>query len=82
MLLDEGGEEFFIGLLFYHLKRRCYVVIELNAGKFRPEHLGQLGFYLTAVDRQVKRAQANPSIGLLPGGSSGRPHSGNAGTGT
>lgn len=60
-----GGEEFFIDLLFYHLKLRCYVVIELKAGKFKPEHLGQLGFYLTAVDRQVKHAQDNPSIGLL-----------------
>lgn len=65
VLLDVGGEEFFIDLLFYHLKLRCYVVIELKAGKFRPEHLGQLGFYLTAVDRQIKDAQDNPSIGLL-----------------
>jgi len=40
-------------------------VIELKAGKFKPEHLGQLGFYLTAVDRQVKHTQDNPSIGLL-----------------
>jgi predicted nuclease of restriction endonuclease-like (RecB) superfamily len=65
VLLDVGGEEFFIDLLFYHLKLRCYVVIELKAGKFKPEHLGQLGFYLTAVDRQVKSEQDNPSIGLL-----------------
>lgn len=65
VLLDVGGEEFFIDLLFYHLKLRCYVVIELKAGKFKPEHLGQLSFYLTAVDRQVKHAQDNPSIGLL-----------------
>ena len=65
VLLDVGGEEFFIDLLFYHLKLRCYVVIELKAGKFKPEHLGQLGFYLTAVDRQVKTEQDNPTIGLL-----------------
>ena len=65
VLLDVGGEEFFIDLLFYHLKLRCYVVIELKAGKFKPEHLGQLGFYLTAVDRQVKAEQDNPTIGLL-----------------
>ncbi len=65
VLLDVGGEEFFIDLLFYHLKLRCYVVIELKAGKFKPEHLGQLGFYLTAVDRQVKSEHDNPSIGLL-----------------
>jgi predicted nuclease of restriction endonuclease-like (RecB) superfamily len=65
VLLDVGGEEFFIDLLFYHLKLRCYVVIELKGGKFKPEHLGQLGFYLTAVDRQVKHASDNPTIGLL-----------------
>ena len=65
VLLDVGGEEFFIDLLFYHLKLRCYVVIELKAGKFKPEHLGQLGFYLTAVDRQVKNEHDNPAIGLL-----------------
>lgn len=65
VLLDVGGEEFFVDLLFYHLKLRCYVVIELKAGKFKPEHLGQLGFYLTAVDRQVKHEQDNPTIGLL-----------------
>jgi len=63
--LEVGGDDFFIDLLFYHLKLRCYVVIELKAGKFKPEHLGQLGFYLTAVDRQVKAEQDNPTIGLL-----------------
>ena len=65
VLLDVGGEEFFIDLLFYHLKLRCYVVIELKAGKFKPEHLGQLGFYLTAVDAQVKHPDDGPTIGLL-----------------
>jgi predicted nuclease of restriction endonuclease-like (RecB) superfamily len=65
VLVDVGGEEFFIDLLFYHLKLRCYVVIELKTGKFKPEHLGQLGFYLTAVDRQIKGEQDNASIGLL-----------------
>lgn len=65
VLLDVGGDEFFIDLLFYHLKLRCYVVIELKGGKFKPEHLGQLGFYLTAVDEQIKHPQDNPTIGLL-----------------
>jgi len=65
VLLEVGGDEFFIDLLFYHLKLRCYVVIELKGGKFQPEHLGQLGFYMTAVDRQVKSAEDNPTIGLL-----------------
>lgn len=63
--LEVGGEEFFIDLLFYHLKLRCYVVIELKAGKFKPDHLGQLSFYLTAVDRQVKNEHDSPTIGLL-----------------
>lgn len=62
VLLDVGGEEFFIDLLFYHLKLRCYVVIELKAGKFKPEHLGQLGFYMTAVDRQIKHEQDGATI--------------------
>ncbi|NMX60530.1 PDDEXK nuclease domain-containing protein [Pseudomonas sp. WS 5079] len=65
VLLDVGGEEFFIDLLFYHLKLRCYVAIELKAGKFKPEHLGQLGFYLAAVDAQLKHPQDSPTIGLL-----------------
>ena len=65
VLLQVGEEEFFIDLLFYHLKLRCYVVIELKAGKFKPEHLGQLGFYMTAVDKQVKAEPDNATIGLL-----------------
>ena len=65
VLLDVGGDEFFIDLLFYHLKLRCYVVIELKGGRFKPEHLGQLSFYLTAVDRQVKSEYDNATIGLL-----------------
>ncbi|MBK8803385.1 MAG: DUF1016 family protein [Fibrobacteres bacterium] len=65
VLLDVGGDEFKMDLLFYHLKLRCYVVIELKAGKFKPEHLGQLSFYLTAVDRQIKSEHDNPTIGLL-----------------
>ena len=65
VLLDVGGDEFSIDLLFYHLKLRCYVVIELKAGKFKPEHLGQLSFYLTAVDKQIKHTNDSPTIGLL-----------------
>ncbi|MBU2812263.1 DUF1016 domain-containing protein [Acidithiobacillus thiooxidans] len=65
VLLDVGGDEFFIDLLFYHLKLRCYVVIELKTGKFKPEHLGQLGFYMTAVDKQIKHELDNATIGLL-----------------
>ncbi|MCS4232307.1 putative nuclease of restriction endonuclease-like (RecB) superfamily [Stenotrophomonas maltophilia] len=65
VLIEVAGEEFFIDLLFYHLHLRCYVVVELKAGKFKPEHLGQLGFYLTAVNQQKKRADDNPTLGLL-----------------
>lgn len=65
VLLTVGGDEFFVDLLFYHLKLRCYVVIEIKAGKFKPEHIGQLSFYLTAVDAQLKHHQDHPTIGLL-----------------
>ena len=65
VLLNVGGDEFFIDLLFYHLKLRCYLVIELKATDFKPEHTGQLGFYLTAVDRQLKAPADAPTIGLL-----------------
>jgi predicted nuclease of restriction endonuclease-like (RecB) superfamily len=65
VLLNVGGDDFFIDLLFYHLKLHCYVVIEIKAGKFKPEHLGQLSFYLSAVDGEVKSEQDGPTIGLL-----------------
>lgn len=57
--------EYFIDMLFYHLKLHCYVVIELKATKFKPEHPGQLNFYLNLVDDFLKMPQDNPSIGLL-----------------
>ncbi len=63
--LDVGGDEFFIDLLFYHLKLRCYVVVELKTASFKPEYAGQLDFYLSAVDAQVKSAEDQPTIGLL-----------------
>ena len=63
--LEIGDEDFFLDLLFYHLKLRCYVVVELKATKFKPEYVGQLGFYLTAVDAQVKADADAPTIGLL-----------------
>lgn len=63
--LDVGGDDFFIDLLFYHLKLRAYVVIEIKAGKFKPEHIGQLGFYMTAIDAQVKHEQDTATIGLI-----------------
>jgi predicted nuclease of restriction endonuclease-like (RecB) superfamily len=63
--IEVGGDDFFIDLLFYHLKLHCYVVIELKAGAFKPEYTGKLGFYLSAVDAQMKAERDNPTIGLL-----------------
>lgn len=60
-----GGDEFFIDLLFYHTRLKCYVVVELKAQPFKPEHAGQLNFYLSAVDAQVKAPDDKPTIGLL-----------------
>ena len=63
--LNVGGDDFYIDLLFYNLNLRCYVVIELKTGEFKPEYAGQLNFYLSAVDGILKQEQDNPSIGLL-----------------
>jgi predicted nuclease of restriction endonuclease-like (RecB) superfamily len=60
-----GGDEFFLDLLFYHTRLKCYVVVELKAQAFKPEHAGQLNFYLSAVDAQVKAPDDKPTIGLL-----------------
>jgi predicted nuclease of restriction endonuclease-like (RecB) superfamily len=63
--LEVAGEEFFIDLLFYHTRLKCYVVVELKAHAFKPEHAGQLNFYLSALDAQVKATDDKPTIGLL-----------------
>jgi predicted nuclease of restriction endonuclease-like (RecB) superfamily len=63
--LEVGGDEFFIDLLFYHIRLKRYVVVELKATAFKPEHAGQLNFYLAAVDAQIKAEDDNPTIGLL-----------------
>ena len=63
--LNVGGDDFYIDLLFYNLNLRCYVVIELKTGEFKPEYAGQLNFYLSAVDGILKKEQDIPSIGLL-----------------
>ena len=63
--LEVGGDEFFIDLLFYHTRLKCYVVVELKAQDFKPEHAGQLNFYLAAIDAQVKSDDDNATIGLL-----------------
>ncbi len=58
-------KDYYIDLLFYHLELRCYVVIELKAGIFKPEFAGKLNFYLSAVDTLMKREEDNPTIGIL-----------------
>ncbi len=63
--LSVGNSDYYIDLLFYHRSLQCLVVFELKTDKFRPEHLGQINFYLEALDRDVKKPQENPSIGVL-----------------
>ena len=63
--LNVGGDDFYIDLLFYNLNLRSYVVVELKTGDFKPEYVGQLNFYLSAVDGILKKDNDNPSIGLL-----------------
>ena len=63
--LEIGGKEYFIDLLFYHLKLKCYIVVELKAREFEPTDAGQLNFYLSAVDDLVKDKDDNATIGLL-----------------
>jgi len=60
-----GSSDFYIDLLFYHRGLQCLVAFELKADKFKPEHLGKLNFYLEALDRDVKKINENPSIGIL-----------------
>jgi predicted nuclease of restriction endonuclease-like (RecB) superfamily len=63
--IEVEREDFYIDLLFYHLKLRCYVVIELKRGNFKPEYAGKLNFYISAVDDLLKTESDNPTIGLL-----------------
>jgi predicted nuclease of restriction endonuclease-like (RecB) superfamily len=63
--LEISGRDFYIDLLFYHLKLRCYIVIELKTGEFEPEYAGKLNFYLSAVDDTLRNKNDNPSIGIL-----------------
>lgn len=63
--IQVGGDDFRIDLLFYHRGLCCLVAIELKIGKFKPEYISKLDFYLEALDRQVKKEAENPSVGLL-----------------
>ena len=63
--LEVGDSDFYIDLLFYHLKLRCFIVIELKKGKFKPEYSGQVNFYCSAVDSTLAQQNDKPTIGLI-----------------
>ncbi|MCX6017652.1 MAG: PDDEXK nuclease domain-containing protein, partial [Chloroflexi bacterium] len=63
--LEVGGQDFYIDLLFYHLKLRCFVVIDLKRGDFKPEYAGKMNFYCNVVDEQLRHASDAPNIGLI-----------------
>ena len=64
-LLQVGGRDFALDLLFFHRGLNCLVAIELKVGRFEPEYLGKLGFYLEALDRDIRKPHENPAIGVL-----------------
>jgi len=63
--LEVDGQDFYLDLLFYHLRLRCYVVVELKVGEFLPEHAGKMSFYLSAVDQHLRHPDDQPTIGLI-----------------
>lgn len=63
--LQIEDQDFYIDLLFYHVKLHCFVVVELKSGKFKPEYAGKMNFYLSAVDDLLRQPSDNPSIGLI-----------------
>jgi predicted nuclease of restriction endonuclease-like (RecB) superfamily len=63
--LEVSNKDFYIDLLFYHIDLRCFVVVELKAGEFEPKDAGQLNFYLTVIDKTLKKKEDNPTIGIL-----------------
>jgi hypothetical protein len=63
--LEVGAQEYFLDLLFYHTKLRCYIIIELKIGEFKPEYVGKIQFYLSAMDDLLRCEKDKPSIGLI-----------------
>lgn len=63
--MEVGNEDFYLNLLFYHLKLRCYLVVDLKAKEFTPEAAGKMNFYLSAVDDRFRQPGDQPSIGLI-----------------
>ncbi len=63
--LEVGGQDFFVDLLFYNLELRCFIVIELKTGEFKPEYAGKLGFYLSVIDEKLKHQSDTDTIGII-----------------
>ena len=63
--LNVGGQDYYLDLLFYHLRLRCFVIAELKIDDFKPEYAGKMNFYLSAVDEQLRHADDQPSIGII-----------------
>jgi predicted nuclease of restriction endonuclease-like (RecB) superfamily len=63
--LSVGGDDFYLDMLFYHLRLRCYVVVDLKIGEFQPEYAGKMNFYLSAVDDQLRHTDDGATVGLL-----------------
>lgn len=63
--LEVSNRDFYLDLLFYHLKLRCFIVIELKKGDFKPEYAGKMNFYCSVVDDQLKNETDQPTIGLI-----------------
>ncbi len=63
--LEVGGQDFYIDLLFYNLELRCFIVIELKTGEFKPEYAGKLSFYLSVIDEKLKHQTDTDSIGII-----------------
>jgi hypothetical protein len=63
--IELEGEDYYIDLLFYHSKLRCYISIELKIGDFKPEYVGKMNFYLSLLDEKLKLEKDNSSIGLI-----------------
>jgi predicted nuclease of restriction endonuclease-like (RecB) superfamily len=63
--IEVGGEDYYLDLLFYHLQLRCYIIVELKSGSFKPEYAGKMNFYLSAVDDLMRHVDDHPTIGLI-----------------
>ena len=63
--IEVGGKEFYLDLLFYHLQLRCFIVVDLKKGEFKPEYAGKMNFYCSAVDDQLRHSQDESTVGLI-----------------